>query len=185
VTRGDIEEIRGVTVSSQIVKQLEDRGWVEQIGFRESPGRPALLATTRQFLDDLGLESLAQLPPLEGVAPHAQDGAATGQPSLLDPQASLALEPAAELVIELAAPGPSGAGGEGASSAPGPEPQGEAGAFATDVAQPSGVGCEGAGATVLRDADTPPDPTPVDSPPAEPPGPLDPAADPAPMEPQA
>jgi chromosome segregation and condensation protein ScpB len=54
VTRGDIEDIRGVTVSSQIVKQLEDRGWIEAIGYREAPGRPALYATTRQFLDDLG-----------------------------------------------------------------------------------------------------------------------------------
>ena len=62
VTRGDIEEIRGVTVSTQIVKQLEDRGWIETIGYRESPGRPALYATTRQFLDDLGLASLDQLP---------------------------------------------------------------------------------------------------------------------------
>jgi segregation and condensation protein B len=65
VTRGDIEDIRGVTVSSQIVKQLEDRGWIEAIGYREAPGRPALYATTRQFLDDLGLDSLSQLPPLE------------------------------------------------------------------------------------------------------------------------
>src|SRR5882724_5092181 len=65
VTRGDIEDIRGVTVASQIIKQLEDRGWVEAIGYRESPGRPALLATTRQFLDDLGLASLDQLPVLE------------------------------------------------------------------------------------------------------------------------
>ncbi|MCP5272225.1 MAG: SMC-Scp complex subunit ScpB [Burkholderiaceae bacterium] len=65
VTRGDIEDIRGVTVSSQIVKQLEDRGWIEAIGYREAPGRPALYATTRQFLDDLGLQSLSQLPPLE------------------------------------------------------------------------------------------------------------------------
>ncbi len=64
VTRGEIEEIRGVTVATQILKQLEDRGWVEAIGHRESPGRPALLATTRQFLDDLGLAGLAQLPPL-------------------------------------------------------------------------------------------------------------------------
>lgn len=62
VTRGDIEDIRGVTVATQIVKQLEDRGWVEAIGYREAPGRPALLATTRQFLDDLGLASLEQLP---------------------------------------------------------------------------------------------------------------------------
>lgn len=67
VTRGDIEDIRGVTVASQIVKQLEDRGWVEAVGYRESPGRPALLATTRQFLDDLGLASLEQLPPLSGA----------------------------------------------------------------------------------------------------------------------
>ena len=66
VTRGDIEDIRGVTVASQIVKQLEDRGWIEAIGYRESPGRPALLATTKQFLDDLGLASLEQLPLLSG-----------------------------------------------------------------------------------------------------------------------
>lgn len=65
VTRGDIEDIRGVTVSTQIVKQLEDRGWIESIGYREAPGRPALYATTRQFLDDLGLASLSQLPPIE------------------------------------------------------------------------------------------------------------------------
>lgn len=69
VTRGDIEDIRGVTVSSQIVKQLEDRGWIEAIGYREAPGRPALYATTRQFLDDLGLVSLEQLPALDGAAP--------------------------------------------------------------------------------------------------------------------
>ncbi len=67
VTRGDIEDIRGVTVSSQIVKQLEDRGWIEVIGHREAPGRPALFATTRQFLDDLGLATLSQLPTLEGL----------------------------------------------------------------------------------------------------------------------
>lgn len=65
VTRGDIEDIRGVTVNSLIVKQLEDRGWVEVIGHRETVGRPALLATTRQFLDDMGLQSLDQLPALD------------------------------------------------------------------------------------------------------------------------
>jgi len=64
VTRGDIEDIRGVTVNSLIIKQLEDRGWVEVIGHRETVGRPALLATTRQFLDDLGLHALDQLPVL-------------------------------------------------------------------------------------------------------------------------
>ncbi|KCB48040.1 segregation and condensation protein B, partial [Bordetella hinzii 1277] len=65
VTRGDIEDIRGVTVSSQIVKTLEDRGWIEVIGHRDAPGRPALFGTTRQFLDDLGLRALDELPPLE------------------------------------------------------------------------------------------------------------------------
>jgi segregation and condensation protein B len=65
VTRGDMEDIRGVTISSLLIKQLEDRGWVEVIGHREAPGRPALFATTRQFLDDLGLASLDQLPLME------------------------------------------------------------------------------------------------------------------------
>ncbi|MDR2332181.1 MAG: SMC-Scp complex subunit ScpB [Burkholderiaceae bacterium] len=68
VTRGDIEDIRGVTVNSLIIKQLEDRGWVEVIGHRETVGRPSLFATTRQFLDDLGLQSLDQLPVLESPA---------------------------------------------------------------------------------------------------------------------
>jgi segregation and condensation protein B len=70
VTRGDMEDIRGVTISSQILKQLEDRGWVEVIGHREAAGRPALYATTRQFLDDLGVASLDQLPELQGPAQH-------------------------------------------------------------------------------------------------------------------
>ena len=67
VTRGDMEDIRGVTINSQILKQLEDRGWVEVIGHRETVGRPALYATTRQFLDDMGLASLDQLPLLSTV----------------------------------------------------------------------------------------------------------------------
>ena len=71
VTRGDIEEIRGVTVNTQVVKQLEDRGWIEVIGHRDVPGRPALYATTRQFLDDLGLASLDQLPVIETPAQQA------------------------------------------------------------------------------------------------------------------
>ena len=65
VTRGDIEDIRGVTVASQIIKVLEERGWVDVVGHRETPGRPALLATTKKFLDDLGLRSVTELPPLE------------------------------------------------------------------------------------------------------------------------
>lgn len=68
VTRGDIEEIRGVTVNSQTIKMLEDRGWVDVIGHREVIGRPALLGTTKQFLDDLGLASLSQLPPLQEIS---------------------------------------------------------------------------------------------------------------------
>ncbi|NVM76437.1 segregation and condensation protein B [Duganella sp. SG902] len=68
VTRGDIEEIRGVAVNSQTIKMLEDRGWVDVIGHRDVVGRPALLGTTRQFLDDLGLNSLSQLPPLQQIS---------------------------------------------------------------------------------------------------------------------
>jgi segregation and condensation protein B len=68
VTRGDIEEIRGVAVNSQTIKMLEDRGWIDVVGHREVAGRPALLGTTKQFLDDLGLASLSQLPPLQQVA---------------------------------------------------------------------------------------------------------------------
>ena len=75
VTRGDIEEIRGVTVNSQTIKLLEDRGWIEAIGHRDVPGRPALFATTRQFLDDLGLTSLDQLPPLQQVTKQDMEGA--------------------------------------------------------------------------------------------------------------
>jgi segregation and condensation protein B len=88
VTRGDIEDIRGVAVGSPIIKQLEDRGWIETIGYRETPGRPALYATTRHFLNDLGLESLEQLPTLQGQAIDASqlDGQEAGplQGSLLE-----------------------------------------------------------------------------------------------------
>jgi segregation and condensation protein B len=71
VTRGDIEDIRGVTVNSGIIKQLEDRGWIEVIGHRDAVGRPALFATTRQFLDDLGLHALDQLPVINGAGAEA------------------------------------------------------------------------------------------------------------------
>lgn len=98
VTRGDIEDIRGVTVSSQIVKTLEDRGWIEVIGHRDGPGRPGLLGTTKQFLDDLGLRALDELPALgqaemseaiqaltlDGAPLTAQELAAAGQGSLID-----------------------------------------------------------------------------------------------------
>jgi segregation and condensation protein B len=101
VTRGDIEEIRGVTVNTQVVKQLEDRGWIEVIGHRDVPGRPALYATTRQFLDDLGLTALDELPPL--ADPSAQLNAdLLGQHAIefSDVEAAQALAASEEAVIE-------------------------------------------------------------------------------------
>jgi segregation and condensation protein B len=68
VTRGDIENVRGVSVSTEVIRRLEERNWIEVIGHKEVPGRPALYATTRTFLDDLGLRSLQELPPLEEIA---------------------------------------------------------------------------------------------------------------------
>src|SRR3990172_1475571 len=79
VTRGDIEDIRGVVVSTQIIQTLENRGWIDVVGHRETPGRPALYATTRRFLDDLGLRSLQELPPLEEVAQTVQLESAPAQ----------------------------------------------------------------------------------------------------------
>ena len=99
VTRGDIEDVRGVAVASSIVKQLEDRGWVETIGYREAPGRPALLATTRQFLDDLGLSGLDQLPTLEGA-----DGIPTALAAALPSGESQSLLSFAEVAADAPAP---------------------------------------------------------------------------------
>ncbi|MGZ8261099.1 MAG: SMC-Scp complex subunit ScpB [Caldimonas sp.] len=102
VTRGDIEDIRGVAVASSVVKQLEDRGWIEAIGYREAPGRPALLATTREFLDDLGLASLEQLPTLDGAdgkpiaAAIGSGGIAQGTLSFVEPVADAAGGPSAD-----------------------------------------------------------------------------------------
>ncbi len=107
VTRGDMEDIRGVTINTQILKQLEDRGWVEVIGHRESVGRPGLYATTRQFLDDLGLSSLDQLPLLSSVEgqaavlatlnPADEDGTQT---SLSLDEALVAVETTADTVVD-------------------------------------------------------------------------------------
>jgi segregation and condensation protein B len=96
VTRGDMEDIRGVTINSQILKQLEDRGWVEVIGHRETVGRPGLYATTRQFLDDLGLASLDQLPLLAQV--DSPVAALSGLVDELPVQPTLSLEDAMEAV---------------------------------------------------------------------------------------
>jgi segregation and condensation protein B len=91
VTRGDIEDIRGVTVSSQIIQALETRGWIDPVGHRETPGKPALYATTRQFLDDLGLRSLQELPPLEEIAQTLQ--LAPAQSEVVEAQESPAADP--------------------------------------------------------------------------------------------
>lgn len=102
VTRGDIEDIRGVTVATPIVKQLEDRGWVEVIGHREAPGRPALYATTRQFLDDLGLAGLHELPAIDGSAAISARLEDASQADLLagSEQGLLALEAPQDAGIE-------------------------------------------------------------------------------------
>ncbi len=101
VTRGDMEDIRGVTINTQILKQLEDRGWVEVIGHRESVGRPGLYATTRQFLDDLGLGSLDQLPLLPTVDTQAAALSSLNIQEEDPSQPSLSLEEAIEEVVEV------------------------------------------------------------------------------------
>jgi segregation and condensation protein B len=85
VTRGDIEDIRGVAVATQVIKSLEDRGWIESIGHRDAPGRPALYATTRHFLDDLGLRSLEELPLLDA---NWSDTAEAMLPGMMDKTAA-------------------------------------------------------------------------------------------------
>jgi segregation and condensation protein B len=85
VTRGDIEEIRGVTVSPNIIRTLEARGWIDVVGHRDAPGRPALYATTKRFLDDLGLRSLQELPPLEEIAKSLDLPAPAGETAAAEP----------------------------------------------------------------------------------------------------
>ena len=97
VTRGDIEDIRGVAVSPNILKVLEGRGWVDAVGHRDTPGRPALYATTRKFLDDLGLRSLSELPPLAEIERVMNLAESTF------PQTESFETPAAEIVSEVVA----------------------------------------------------------------------------------
>ncbi len=87
VTRGDIEDIRGVAVSSQVLKTLEARGWIESIGTRDAPGKPALYATTQQFMDDLNLRSLSELPALEEMGSLLDIGMQTEEPAQSEPEA--------------------------------------------------------------------------------------------------
>lgn len=155
VTRGDIEDIRGVTVSSHIVKQLEDRGWIETIGYREAPGRPALYATTRQFLDDLGLASLDQLPAL-GAPPASgglPDAALPLQASLLD--AMQEAEAADAAPAEDPAPEAPAAGSVPAAvaaMASQPDSAGPAGAASPETAGPLPADEPAAAAPAGRDA---------------------------------
>jgi segregation and condensation protein B len=90
VTRGDIEDIRGVAVSPQVIKTLEARGWIDVLGHRETPGRPALYGTTKTFLDDLGLRSLEELPPLEEIAQTLQHDTTAVETSVQKPAAEAA-----------------------------------------------------------------------------------------------
>jgi segregation and condensation protein B len=126
VTRGDMEDIRGVTINALILKQLEDRGWVEVIGHRETVGRPALFATTRQFLDDLGIESLDQLPVLESPAQQAEllaslGSADEGQPDLAiegvdAPELEPELDPSAAAAAAASQPAAEGAADDAAEA---------------------------------------------------------------------
>ncbi|MDR6854763.1 SMC-Scp complex subunit ScpB [Variovorax guangxiensis] len=122
VTRGDMEDIRGVTINSLILKQLEDRNWVEVIGHRETVGRPALYATTRQFLDDLGLESLDQLPVIE--TPAQQAGLVKALAEAADRQPGLPIDEPAPAVDE-AGPGPEASAEPVSEPADEPAPQAE------------------------------------------------------------
>ena len=135
VTRGDIEDIRGVTVSTQTIKQLEERGWVEVIGYRETVGRPGLYATTRQFLDDLGLASLEQLPAIEAGEPGQALEAAGLNPSEAPEADGAAAGNAPGSAAEDAA---SAKAGGGAPSASAPAIAGEA-AKAPAPAKPPAV----------------------------------------------
>ena len=104
VTRGDMEDIRGVTINSQILKQLEDRNWVEVIGHRETVGRPGLYATTKQFLDDLGLTSLDQLPLLQSDDTPGVMLSTLLQDDAQDPaQATLSLDEALNPELDVSA----------------------------------------------------------------------------------
>lgn len=94
VTRGDIEEVRGVTVSPGVIRTLEARGWIDVVGHRDAPGRPALYATTRKFLDDLGLRSLQELPPLEEISKSLELAAPAATPPV--PAAEHALDAPAD-----------------------------------------------------------------------------------------
>jgi segregation and condensation protein B len=181
VTRGDIEEIRGVTVNTQVVKQLEDRGWIEVIGHRDVPGRPALYATTKQFLDDLGLSALDELPALDNpsaqleatlLAQHSIDFpvgdaaaalslgmAATSEPAQETPESAASGEPEAGLEVHA-----EGASERAVAKAPDPteHQESESTVPAIDPSQPDTLVANPAAADFrvpLAEREPAPDPT--------------------------
>ncbi|SCB15629.1 SMC-Scp complex subunit ScpB [Cupriavidus alkaliphilus] len=167
VTRGDIEEIRGVTVSTEVIKKLEDRSWIEVIGHRDVPGRPALYATTKAFLDDLGLRTLDELPPLEDAQAQAQaalleqqainfEDLAANKPASADEEAFA--EPVTPADTSPAAePAPVGDdGADGVDAQPAAETVVEAGTG--DATEPAAPPPDGA-RELLPDDGTPPHPS--------------------------
>jgi len=136
VTRGDMEDIRGVTINTLIIKQLEDRGWIEVIGHREAAGRPALYATTRQFLDDLGLGSLDKLPLLDTPTPQASVLESLGmEPD--DAQGALPIEAVEHAPVDPVPEAQPATGTEPAAEEAPPTPQEDTGA-GDDAAPPTG-----------------------------------------------
>lgn len=95
VTRGDIEDVRGVAVSPNILRTLEARGWIDQIGVRETPGRPELFGTTETFLNDLGLKALGELPPLDDLGELLEESPDMSEQMTLD------VEDSGEVTIDL------------------------------------------------------------------------------------
>jgi segregation and condensation protein B len=124
VTRGDIEDVRGVAVSPNILKTLEGRGWIDAVGHRDAPGRPALYATTRRFLDDLGLRSLTELPPLTEIE-RVMDLGQAAIPEDLPAQTSGGEESGAEYAGSgrPSEPWPAGSGADGQLDLPEREPE--------------------------------------------------------------
>nr|WP_314551352.1 SMC-Scp complex subunit ScpB [uncultured Ottowia sp.] len=187
VTRGDIEDIRGVTVSTQTIKQLEERGWVEVIGYRETVGRPGLYATTRQFLDDLGLASLEQLPAIEAGEPGqelAQALEAAGLNPSEDPEAdSAAVGNAPGSAAEDAASAKAGGGAPSASAPAAPQAATDAGLHRPqDPAPPEPAAIAGEAAKAPAPAKLPAVDAPAAAPEAPPPAALPDPARPLPVD---
>ena len=131
VTRGDIEDIRGVSVNAQIIKTLEDRGWVETVGHKEVPGHPALLATTKRFLSDLNLRNLAELPPLEELGSVLAPDLGELPTVTHEDLAELAGEEAQEVEVPMGQAGEHAAGSVAGEEAVGRDVRSEAGATAS------------------------------------------------------